>query len=64
MRKHGSGSTLSRGSFSKLARSVLRYIRIASKQKLKERIMATIDEVNRQPVVHSWAYKLNKARMI
>jgi hypothetical protein len=33
-----------RGFFSKFARSVLRHIRVGSKQKLKERIMAGIDE--------------------
>jgi hypothetical protein len=31
------------GSFSKLARSVLRHIRVASKPKLKDRIMAAMD---------------------
>jgi hypothetical protein len=46
---------------SKLARSVLRHIRVASKQKLKDRIMAAMDEFNRHPVVHTWSYKLDKA---
>ena len=36
--------------FSKLARTVLRHIRVASKQELKERIMAAMDEFNRHPV--------------
>src|SRR5208282_4475074 len=34
------------GFFSKLARSVLRHIRVASKQELKHRIMAAMDEFN------------------
>lgn len=59
--KHGSWLNLIEGFFSKLARSVLRHIRVASKQELKERIMATIDDVNQHPVVHTWSYKLNKA---
>ncbi len=59
--KHGSWLNLIEGFFSKLARSVLRHIRVASKQELKERIMAAIDNVNRQPVVHTWSYMLNKA---
>lgn len=59
--KHGSWLNLIEGFFSKLARSVLRHIRVASKQELKERIMAAIDDVNRYPVVHTWSYKLNKA---
>jgi transposase len=59
--KHGSWLNLVEGFFSKLARSVLRHIRVASKQELKDRIMAAIDDVNRHAVVHTWSYKLNKA---
>jgi transposase len=59
--KHGSWLNLIEGFFSKLTRSVLRHIRVASKQELKDRIMAAIDDVNRHPVVHTWSYKLNKA---
>ncbi len=59
--KHGSWLNLVEGFFSKLARSVLRHIRVASKQELKERIMAAIDDFNQHPVVHTWSYKLDKA---
>ena len=59
--KHGSWLNLVEGFFSKLARSVLRHIRVASKQELKERLMAAIDFVNRDPVVHTWTYKLDRA---
>jgi transposase len=59
--KHGSWLNLIEGLFSKLARSVLRHIRVASKQELKERITAAIDDINRHPVVHTWSYMLNKA---
>jgi hypothetical protein len=48
------------GFFSKLARSVLRYIRVASKQELEDRILAAIDDINRQPVLHTWAYQLDE----
>jgi transposase len=58
---HGSWLNLVEGFFSKLARSVLRHIRVASKQELKERIMAAIDLINLQPVVHTWSYMLNGA---
>jgi transposase len=58
---HGSWLNLIEGFFSKLARSVLRHIRVASKQELKDRIMAAIDFFNQQPVVHTWTYKLDKA---
>ena len=59
--KHGSWLNLVEGFFSKLARSVLRHIRVASKQELKDRIMAAIDQFNRDPVVHTWSYKLDHA---
>ena len=59
--KHGSWLNLIEGFFSKLARSVLRHIRVASKQELKERILAAIDDINKRPVVHSWSYKLDQA---
>jgi transposase len=58
---HGSWLNLVEGFFSKLARSVLRHIRVASKQELKDRIMAAMDEFNRHPVVHTWSYRLDKA---
>jgi len=59
--KHGSWLNLIEGFFSKLARSVLRHIRVASTHELKERILAAIDDINQHPVVHSWSYKLNNA---
>ena len=59
--KHGSWLNLIEGFFSKLARSVLRHIRVASKHELKERIMAAMDDINQHPVVHTWSYKLDKA---
>jgi transposase len=59
--KHGSWLNLIEGFFSKLARSVLRHIRVASKQELKDRIMAAMDFFNQEPVVHTWTYKLDTA---
>ncbi len=59
--KHGSWLNLIEGFFSKLARSVLRHIRVASKQELKDRITAAIEDMNQYPVVHTWSYKLNEA---
>src|SRR6202158_5697070 len=59
--KHGSRVKLIEGFFSKFARSVLRHIRVASKQELKERIMLGIKDVNRHPVIHTWSYKLAEA---
>src|SRR6202158_4682604 len=59
--KHGSWLNLIEGFFSKFARSVLRHIRVASKQELRERITAGIKDVNRYPVIHTWSYKLAEA---
>jgi transposase len=59
--KHGSWLNLIEGFFSKFARSVLRHIRVTSKQELKERIMLGIKDVNRYPVIHTWSYKLAEA---
>ncbi len=49
------------GFFFKLARSVLRHIRVSSKQELKERLMAFISDVNRDPIVHTWRYKIGES---
>src|ERR1700760_346274 len=54
--KHGSGLYLIEGVFPQFARSVLRHIRVASKQELKQRIMLGIKDVNRYPVIHTWSY--------
>ena len=59
--KHGSWLNLIEGFFSKLARSALRHIRVASKKELKDRIMAAIDDINLNPVIHTWTYKLDAA---
>jgi transposase len=59
--KHGSWLNLIEGFFSKLARSVFRHIRVASKQELADRILAAIEDINQQPVVHTWSYKIETA---
>ena len=59
--KHGSWLNLVEGFFSKMARSMLRHIRVASKTELKARIIAYLDDINRDPVIHSWTYKIYDA---
>jgi hypothetical protein len=49
------------GFFSKMARSMLRHIRVASKAELKNRILAYLEDLNRDPVVHAWTYKIGQA---
>ena len=59
--KHGSWLNLVEGFFSKIARSLLRHIRVTSKEELKQRIMDYLDDLNRDPVIHTWSYKLKLA---
>jgi transposase len=59
--KHGSWLNLVEGFFSKMARSMLRHIRVASKAELKTRILAYLDDLNRDPVIHTWTYKIDQA---
>jgi len=59
--RHGSWLNLVEGFFSKLARSILRHMRVASKQELKDRLIAAVDHFNEDPVVHTWTYKLDRA---
>jgi len=59
--KHASWLNLVEGFFSKMARSVLRHIRVASKEELKARILAYLDDLNREPVIHTWTYKIDAA---
>ena len=57
--KHGSWLNLVEGFFSKMTRQMLRGIRVASKEELKERIYRYFDEVNAEPVVHRWKWNLS-----
>ena len=59
--KHGSWLNLVEGFFSKMARSMLRHIRVASRAELKARILAYLDDLNRDPVIHTWTYKISEA---
>jgi transposase len=59
--KHGSWLNIIEGFFSKLARSVLRHIRVASPKELRDRILDAIDRINRRPVVHTWKWGIGKA---
>src|ERR1700758_148318 len=52
--KHGSWLNLVEGFFSKLARSVLRHVRVASKQELKDLLMSAMEFFSQDRVVHTW----------
>ena len=57
--KHGSWLNLIETQFSKMTRSMLRGIRVASKQELIDRIHQYYREVNADPVVFRWQYKMD-----
>jgi len=52
--KHGSWLNLIECAFSKMARTFLRHIRVASVEELKARILKGIAEMNAAPVVFRW----------
>jgi hypothetical protein len=56
--KHASWLNLVESFFSKMTRQMLRGIRVESKEELKERIYRYFEEVNREPVVYRWKYRL------
>lgn len=56
--KHGSWLNLIEVFFSKLARTLLRGIRVDTKAELKERIERHLADLNRTPVVFRWKYRL------
>lgn len=58
--KHGSWLNLIESFFSKIARSLLRHIRVQSKEELVERIYQGIEEINREPVIFHWRYKMDE----
>jgi transposase len=56
--KHGSWNLIE-VFFSKLARTLLREIRVTSQSELKERILAYVAELNDTPVIFHWKYGLD-----
>lgn len=57
--KHGSWLNMIEGFFSKMTRQMLRGIRVKSKQELVDRIYLYFKEVNEDPIVFRWKYKLD-----
>jgi len=58
--KHGSWLNIIEVFFSKLTRCLLKTIRVSSKEELAHRILQYLEEINREPVVYRWKYKLNE----
>lgn len=57
--KHGSWLNMVEGFFSKMTKQMLRGIRVSSKEELANRIYLYFEEVNAEPVVFHWKYKLD-----
>ncbi len=58
--KHGSWLNLVESFFSKMTKQMLRGIRVKSKQELEDWIYLYFKEVNQEPVVYHWTYKLEE----
>ena len=57
--KHGSWLNLIECFFSKMTKQMLKGIRVQSKKELEERIYRYFEDVNAEPVVFHWKYKLD-----
>ena len=62
--KHGSWLNIVETMFSKMARTMLRGIRVASKQELIDRIHLYFAEVNADPVIFRWKYKMDETSVV
>ena len=58
--KHGSWLNMIESFFSKMTKQMLRGIRVKTKQELIDRIYLYFQEVNRDPVVYHWKYRMDE----
>jgi len=61
---HGSWLNMIESFFSKITRQMLRGIRVSSKEELAERIYQYFDNINEEPVVFRWKYKMDEISVI
>lgn len=61
--KHGSWLNMIEMFFSKIARGFLKHMRVQNKAELKERIYQGIEEINKEPVVFKWKYKMDEIKV-
>lgn len=57
--KHGSWLNMIESFFAKMTKQMLRGIRVKSKQELVDRIYQYFDEINKEPVIYHWKYKMD-----
>lgn len=61
---HGSWLNLVENLFSKMTRTMLREIRVATKQELIDRIHQYFEEINAAPVIFRWKYKMDETFIV
>jgi transposase len=61
---HGSWLNIVETMFSKMARSMLRGIRVVSKQELIDRIHLYFEQINADPVIFRWKYKIDEISIV
>ena len=57
--KHGSWLNIIESLFAKMAKTLLRAIRVHTKNELKERLQQWLQEINESPVIFRWKYGLD-----
>lgn len=62
--KHGSWLNMIEMFFSKIARSFLKQIRVESIKELEERIYKGFEEINLEPVIFRWKYKMEDTNIL
>ena len=62
--KHGSWLNLIEMFFSKMSRSMLRGIRVESKEELRKRIYQYLGEINQAPTVFRWKYEVDQLQVV
>jgi transposase len=64
MPTHGSWLNLVENLFSKMTRTMLRGIRVVTKQELIDRIHQYFEEINAAPVIFRWKYKMDEIYIV
>ena len=60
---HASWLNMIESFFSKMTKQMLKGIRVSSKEELSERIYRYFDEINSDPIVYHWTYKMDEINL-
>lgn len=61
--KHGSWLNMVESFFSKMTKQMLKGIRVKTKQEFIDRIYKYFEEINADPVVYHWKYKMDEIQL-